>query len=61
LLNRVRRASSFNLQAGIGDLTQAERRVLFLLAELKTSKEIALELGISPRTIENHRARIWTQ
>lgn len=58
LLSRVRRVSSFNNQAGIGDLTAAERRVLFLLAELKTSKEIAAELGVSPRTVENHRARI---
>ncbi len=58
LLKRIRRASTFNHQAGIGDLTPTERRVLFLLAELKTSKEIAAELGISPRTIENHRAHI---
>lgn len=58
LLNRIRRASSFSHQAGIGDLTQTERRVLFLLAELKTSREIAAELGISPRTVENHRAHI---
>ena len=58
LLKRIRRASSFNHQAGIGDLTPTERRVLFLLAELKTSKEIAATLGISPRTVENHRARI---
>lgn len=58
LLKRVRRASSFSHQAGIGHLTAAERRVLFLLAELKTSREIAAELGVSPRTIENHRARI---
>ena len=58
LLKRVRRVSSFNSQAGIGDLTPTERRVLFLLAELKTSKEIAADLGVSPRTIENHRAHI---
>ncbi|HLM60794.1 MAG TPA: response regulator transcription factor [Pyrinomonadaceae bacterium] len=58
LLHRVRRASSFNYQAGINDLTVTERRILFLLAELKTSKEIAAGLGVSPRTIENHRARI---
>ncbi len=58
LLKRIRRASVFNTQAGIGDLTPTERRVLFLLAELKTSKEIAAELGVSPRTVENHRAHI---
>jgi DNA-binding CsgD family transcriptional regulator len=32
--------------------------VLALLADLKTSKEIAGELGVSARTIENHRANI---
>ncbi len=58
LLKRIRRVSSFVRQTGIGDLTPTERRVLFLLAELKTSKEIAAEMGISPRTIENHRAHI---
>ncbi len=58
LLKRIRRASSSVHQAGIGDLTPTERRVLFLLAELKTSKEIATDLGVSPRTIENHRAHI---
>lgn len=39
-------------------LTTAERRVLRLLAQSMTSKEIARELGISPRTIEAHRANI---
>ena len=58
LLNRSRRSSSLGMRAGISDLTPAERRILFLLSELKTSKEIAAELGVSPRTIENHRANI---
>ncbi len=39
-------------------LTGTERRVLAKLAEFKTSKQIALELGVSVRTIENHRANI---
>jgi len=39
-------------------LTTAERRVLRLLAQSMTSKEIALELAVSPRTIEAHRANI---
>jgi DNA-binding NarL/FixJ family response regulator len=58
LLNRSRRASASKHQSGISDLTPTERRVLFLLAELKTSKEIADELGTSIRTVENHRAHI---
>lgn len=39
-------------------LTTAERRVLRLLAQTRTSKEIAIELGVSPRTIDAHRANI---
>jgi DNA-binding NarL/FixJ family response regulator len=39
-------------------LSPAEMRVLRLIAEFKTSKEIAGELGISNRTVENHRANI---
>lgn len=58
LLNRARRASAFGRQDGIASLTAAERRVLSLLAALKTNREIAAELFISPRTVENHRARI---
>jgi DNA-binding NarL/FixJ family response regulator len=32
--------------------------VLQLLAQGATSKEIALALGLRPKTVENHRARI---
>jgi DNA-binding NarL/FixJ family response regulator len=61
LFTRVRRVSSPAPQAGIGDLTLIERRVLYLLAQLKTNKEISDQLGVSPRTVENHRARICTK
>jgi DNA-binding NarL/FixJ family response regulator len=40
------------------ELTQAERRILKLIAEDLTSKEIAEQLGISVHTVENHRAKI---
>lgn len=43
---------------GMAELSPAERRVLQLIAEYKTSKEIADDLGLSPRTIESHRAHI---
>ena len=39
-------------------LTRAERRILVLIAQFKTSKEIAQELGIHYRTVENHRTAI---
>jgi DNA-binding NarL/FixJ family response regulator len=43
---------------GLAELSPAERRVLELIAEYKTSKEIADELSVSPRTIESHRTHI---
>jgi DNA-binding NarL/FixJ family response regulator len=43
---------------GLDDLTKAERRILKLIAEKKTSREIAAELFVSPRTVEAHRANI---
>lgn len=43
---------------GLDDLTKAERRILKLVGEKKTSREIAAELFISPRTVEAHRANI---
>lgn len=45
-------------QLGLRQLTVTESRILKLLAEYKTSKEIAAELSVSPRTIETHRLRI---
>ena len=39
-------------------LTSREREIAQLLIEGKTSKQIARSLGVSPRTIEAHRARL---
>src|SRR5262245_22553626 len=39
-------------------LTPAERRVLQMIADNRMSRQIAAELGISVRTVENHRAKI---
>jgi DNA-binding NarL/FixJ family response regulator len=61
LLIRSRRAAQSQGQTDLGDLTPTELRVLLLLAELKTTKEIASELGISPRTVDNHRAHICSK
>lgn len=42
----------------IEELTSAERRILKLIAEDRTSKEIADLLRISVKTVENHRLNI---
>lgn len=46
---------------GLADLTTAEKRILKRIAEKKTSREIAAELHVSPRTIETHRTNICTK
>lgn len=40
------------------ELTKAERIILKLISEEKTSQQIADELFISPKTVENHRNNI---
>jgi DNA-binding NarL/FixJ family response regulator len=45
-------------EAPASDLTPREREVLRLLAEGHSSKEVAAVLGISPRTVDAHRATI---
>jgi DNA-binding NarL/FixJ family response regulator len=59
LVRRRNRAEALAAhKPGLEDLTKAERRILKLIAEKKTSREIAAELFISPRTVEAHRANI---
>jgi DNA-binding NarL/FixJ family response regulator len=43
---------------GLGSLTAAEKKVLRMIAEYQTSREIADELCVSVRTVENHRSNI---
>ena len=59
LLLKRRRADKPDLkQPGLHDLSPTEQRILRLIAEDKTSKEIAAALFISPRTVETHRANM---
>ena len=46
------------IKAHLESLTAREREVLDLMTQGKQNKQIAQELGISPRTIEIHRARV---
>lgn len=62
LVRRRSRAESLAARKpGLEDLTKAELRILKLIADKKTSREIAAELFISPRTVEAHRANISTK
>jgi DNA-binding NarL/FixJ family response regulator len=59
LVNRSRIAERpRGSRPGLLDLTPTERHVLRLIADYKTSREIAEDLGISRRTVETHRTNI---
>jgi DNA-binding NarL/FixJ family response regulator len=50
--------SSAKQNSKLGDLTQAELKILELIAQSKKSKEIADLLFISEKTVKNHRYNI---
>jgi RNA polymerase sigma factor (sigma-70 family) len=70
LLDRIQRAITRDaeLRESLGEhtrirshldsLTAREREVLDLMVKGKQNKQIAQDLGVSPRTIEIHRARV---
>jgi DNA-binding NarL/FixJ family response regulator len=58
LLNRHQAQARSEAKTGLARLTEAERRVMKLIAQYKTSQEIADELFISVRTVDRHRANI---
>ena len=59
LLARRNQADSLASQSTLlNGLTASERRVLLLVAESKTNKEIAEKMFISVRTVEHHRSNI---
>jgi len=47
-----------SVEKRLARLTRRERQVVALLVDGKTSKEIAVSLGLSVRTVEGYRARI---
>jgi two-component system, LuxR family, response regulator FixJ len=56
--NRRRRARRQNAEERLAQLSAGEREVLSLILEGKINKEIATELGLSTRTVEDRRARV---
>jgi DNA-binding NarL/FixJ family response regulator len=62
LLKRTHRSQEgVEKKLGIVDLTPAERKVLTLVADNKTTKEIADLLFVSERTVESHRSSICSK
>jgi two-component system, NarL family, response regulator NreC len=54
----VRRLSNTKVLDPYEGLSEREREIFQLIAEAHSNKDIALILGISPATVETHRARI---
>jgi DNA-binding NarL/FixJ family response regulator len=47
--------------SAVDNLTPAEKTIIRLIAEQKTTKTIARELFVSPKTVEKHRSNICTK
>lgn len=59
LLHRRGRAEALSQShPALNDLTETERRVLRSIADYRSSKDIAAELFLHYRTVENHRTNI---
>jgi DNA-binding NarL/FixJ family response regulator len=59
LLHRRNRSQALlESEPGLKGLTASERKILHMIAENKSSKEIGAELFIHYRTVENHRVNI---
>ena len=55
------RTTSEDRESAFSVLTQREREVLQLMAEGNSTKQIAIRLFISPKTVEAHRLRIMNK
>lgn len=49
------------IQERVDLLTSREREVMHLVVEGQANKEIAFDLGLSPRTVEIHRSRVMSK
>jgi DNA-binding NarL/FixJ family response regulator len=58
LRRRDRSQALLESEPGLKDLTASERKILHMIANNKSSKEIGAELFIHYRTVENHRVNI---
>ncbi|MBA4138048.1 MAG: DNA-binding response regulator [Opitutus sp.] len=59
VLNLVRNGAPQSEQDKLGQLSAQERRVLALVADGKTNKEIAEQMGLSDKTVKNYLSNIF--
>ncbi|HEX7173026.1 MAG TPA: response regulator transcription factor [Candidatus Limnocylindria bacterium] len=61
VLQRVRAAATGGAADELADLTQQERKILLLVAEGKTNKEIAADVFLSDKTVKNYVSSILSK
>jgi len=61
VLERVRRVASGDDRDELSDLTAQERKILLLVADGKTNKEIASEVFLSDKTVKNYVSSILSK
>lgn len=61
VLERVRRMASGSESDELADLTAQERKILLLVAEGKTNKEIASDVFLSDKTVKNYVSSILSK
>ena len=61
VLERVRRIATGTFTDELAALTQQERKILMLVAEGKTNKEIAAEVFLSDKTVKNYVSSILSK
>ena len=61
VLERVRRVASGSATDELAELTSQERKILLLVAEGKTNKEIAKDVFLSDKTVKNYVSSILSK
>jgi DNA-binding NarL/FixJ family response regulator len=61
VLERVRRMAAGDAQSELAELTSQERKILLLVAEGKTNREIAAEVFLSDKTVKNYVSSILSK
>lgn len=60
-IERTERSGASDAKADVDSLTAREREILLAIVDGNSSKEIARNLDLSPRTVEVHRRNIMTK